>query len=251
MYFVYKVEFKKYNAIYVGCTNNIRRRKDQHNENARKGKSFFGKFLKASGIVLKEENFIIIKEFFTRPEALSFEREITISLNETDMLVLNDNYSNHCSRIGMKGKNNPFSKVYAVIDMHLHIVETVDDMHAWCDEHPQTSYKTLIGTSKRKPYVHCNRYIAREINEWNSLNENEKKDLISGKWYADHLERNRIKHIEDASRTYIVRTPDGEEIEVTNLDKFAHERGINDGNLHASLKSGKSAHGYKVIKRLS
>lgn len=253
MYYVYKVKFDEYNAIYVGCTNNIRRRKDQHNENARNEKSYFGRFLKEHGIILNESDFEIIAEFENRALALAFERETTIKMNKTGVLVLNDLYSDHCSKVGMFGKNNPSSKVFVLIDMKDHTTELVDDLHGWCNMHEYegVAYTTLVGTSKRKPHVHKNRYIVREIDEWNAISESEKEDLVSGKWYEDHLAKRMKEHIERKCRTYLVRTPNGDVIEVKNLDKFARDNGINDGNLHASLTNGHTARGYKVLKRLS
>lgn len=251
MYYVYKITFDEYNASYVGCTNNIKNRIYQHNGMAKNGGSFFGKFLKKHNITLKNSDVKIIAEFENRHDALTFERNTTLAMNGTNVLVLNNNYSEHCSRIGMRGSKNPFSKVYVIVDMINHTFELVDDMHGWCNNHNGTSYKTMIGTAKRKPHVHKNRYVAREISEWNSLSEHEKEFIISGEWYTKHLMNNRKKHIDRASKTYLVQTPNGEEIEVTNLDKFARDNGINDGNLHASLTSGKSANGYKVLKRIS
>ena len=249
MYYVYKVKFERHNAVYIGCTNNVRRRKDQHNENARKKKSFFGRFLSSCGIVLTETDFEVIAEFEDRASALRREKQETVALIGTGVLILNDVYSDHCSRKGMKGKDNPCSKTYVIVDMIEHSSETVDDMHAWCDAH-NTAYKTMIGTAKRKPHVHKGRYIAREIEEWDSLSEMEKSDLVSGRWYAEHIEANRKSLIERQSKTYLVQTPDGDTIKVKNLDKFARENGINDGNLHASLAKGRSAAGYRVLERL-
>ena len=251
MYFVYKITLKEYNATYVGCSCNVKNRISKHNDAARKETTFFGKFLKDHGIKLNYSDAEIIAEFEDRHEALTFERETTLAMNGTDVFVLNNNYSDHCTRVGLFGKDNPFSKVYVVVDMKTHTFETVDDMHVWVKSHNGTEYKNLIGTSKRKPYVHKNRYVARELNEWNSLNEQEKEALISGEWYKRHLENNRENHIKKASKTYLVQMPNGDKVEVTNLDKFAREHGINDGNLHASLTSNKSASGYKVLKRLS
>lgn len=250
MYYVYRVAFEKYNAVYIGCTNNVRRRKDQHNENARNGKSFFGRFLNSCGIVLTTDNFEVIAEYEDRPSALKREKNETASLIGTGVLILNDNYSDHCSRKGLRGKDNPFSKTYIVVDIVEHSIEKVDEMHVWCDAH-NVSYKTMIGTAKRKPLVHKGRYIAREISEWLLLDDEEKGNLISGKWYAEHIEANRKNDVERKSKVYLVQTPNGETITVKNLDKFARDNGINSGNLHASFTTGRSAVGYRVLERLS
>ena len=251
MYYVYKVFFEEYNAIYIGCTSDITRRRHQHNENARKGKSFFGNFIKSHNIILKDGDMNIISEFESRKEALAFERQTAMSMNGTGVFLLNDLYSDHCSKVGLSGKDNPTSKVYAIIDMEKHSFEIVDDMHGWCNMHEEVSYKTLIGTSKRKPHAHKNRYIVREIDEWNTINEKGKEDLISGKWYAEHLAQYRAEKIKTSSKTYLVQTPNGEIIKVKNLDKFARDNGINAGNLHASLSNCTRASGYKVLKKLS
>lgn len=250
MYYVYKVHFEKYNATYIGCTNNIRRRKDQHNGNARTGRSFFGRFLSSAGIVLSESDFEVVAEFNERAEALKVEREMTLSLNGTGVLVLNDVYSDRCTRKGLRGARNPSSKRYVLVDTMLHTTETVDDMHSWCDNH-DVSYKTLVGTAKRKPHIHKGRYLVRHIEEWESMSDEERQDLVSGDWYTRHLEENLEKHVRAASKRYLVMKPDGESIEVTNLDKFARENGINCGNLHATLGTNKKAAGYRVLERLS
>ena len=251
MYYVYKVKFDNHNAVYVGCTNDIRRRKDQHNENARKRKGFFGRFLNSCGIVLTESDFSVIAEFEDRHTALVREKQETVSLIGTGVLILNDNYSDHCSRKGLTGKSNPSSKTYVVIDTIEHNYEVVDDMHCWCNMHEGISYKTMIGTARRKPKMHKGRYIAREASEWDSLSDSEKDDLVSGRWYAKSIDANLRNHIERMSKTYLLMTPDGSVVEVRNLDKFARDNGINCGNLHASLRNGRSAQGYKVLERLS
>lgn len=44
MYHVYIVTLPN-NELYVGCTNNIARRKDQHNENIRKKRGRFASYI--------------------------------------------------------------------------------------------------------------------------------------------------------------------------------------------------------------
>ena len=251
MYYVYKVSFETYNAVYVGCTNDIRRRRHQHNGNARTGKSFFGRFLNSCGIILKEGDLEVIAQYDDRPSALERERNETKALIGTGVLILNEVNSDHYKRSGIRGAENPSSKTYVVVDMQEHTYEVVDSMHAWCDEHAGVAYTTLIGTVNRTPHVHRNRYIARTIEEWEGLSEEERLDLVSGKWYSDHMERNRVEHIARASKKYLVQTPDGNTVTVVNLDKYARDNGINAGNLHASLSNGRSASGYRVLKRLT
>lgn len=251
MYFVYRVSFPEYNAIYIGCTNDIRRRKDQHNENARKGKSFLGRFLLSVGIKLAESDFEIIDESEDRKVALKSEKDHVNELIGTGVLILNDNYSNHCSRVGLKGSDNPSSKTYVLIDVLNHTTEVVDDVHGWCESNGIKSYKTLIGTAKRKPLMHAGRYIMRNIGEWDEMSDKDRNDLVSGAWYAkrrESSERNRRTLI---SGKYLVLTPSGKTVEVTNLDQYAIEHGINKGNLHATLSKGNTACGYRVLEKLT
>lgn len=251
MYYVYKVSFEQFNAVYIGCTNNLRRRKDQHNGNARTGKSFFGKFMASAGIILSANDLKVIGEFNDRPSALKMERDVTLSLRGTGVLMLNDIYSDHCSKKGMAGPQNPNSKRYMLIDMESHTAEEVDNVRKWCNSHPGTNYTTLIGTAHRKPKIHANRYALRLIDEWAALSEDEKSNLVSGAWYANLQAEAEKSRREKISKRYRIVTPDGSETIVKNLDEFAREHGVNAGNLHASLKSGHSAAGYRVVERLS
>lgn len=251
MYYVYKVSFPTYNAVYIGCTNNLRRRKDQHNANARTGKSFFGRFMKSAGIVLSVDDMKVIGEFAKRPKALGMERDETLALRGTGILMLNDNYSDHCSRRGLCGELNPNSRRYIVIDMENHTIEQIENVHAWCDSHDGTSYKTLIGTATQRPYVHAGRYILRRAEEWGSMSKEERAALVSGAWYADLRAESEKGRRETISKRYRVIEPDGSEVIVKNLDQYAKEHGVNAGNLHASLRSGKAAAGYTVVERLS
>lgn len=75
MQYVYKIELlNKY--IYIGTTNKLRRRKDQHNENARKEKSYFGKFLKQHNIELKTSDLQVLSQFTDRREAFKEEARL-------------------------------------------------------------------------------------------------------------------------------------------------------------------------------
>lgn len=250
MYYVYKVEFQQYSAVYIGCTNNLRRRKDQHNGNAVTGKSFFGRFLKSIGVKLKESNLQIIGEFADRPQALRYERETTLSLNGAGLLVLNEVYSDHWKHAGMKGAGNPAHKAYYVVDMQAQTVDMTEDMHAWSAEH-KCSYKSLIGTAKRKPLVHQRRFIARLADEWEALSEQQRKSLVNGEWYANHLAASTDAGRTRKARTYLVERPDGSTEVVCNLCAYARAHNVNEGNLHASASSGKSAAGYRVLQRIA
>jgi len=250
MYYVYKISFPELNAVYIGCTNNLRRRKDQHNGNARRGKSYLGRFLADNGISLSEDDLQVIGEYDVRQDALDYERSTALSYKDTDVHLLNDVYSNHSTRKGLKGIKNPSTKEYVVIDIEEHVGHFVRDMHAWCDKHPGVSYKTLIGTAKQKPLMHCGRYIARHFDEWDSMPVSECIELLSGEWYRKRREESESKRVRKTSRTYLLETPNGYMF-VRNLDKFARENGINPGNLHASLSTGRYAQGYKVVEKLA
>ena len=106
MYFVYRLVFGE--SEYIGCTNSIKRRKDQHNGHGKRGTSKLGAYLKENGIVLKAEDFNIIGAFEERPVALEFERLKAIESACNGVKLLNDNYSNECTRKGKitNGKGN-------------------------------------------------------------------------------------------------------------------------------------------------
>lgn len=250
MFYVYKVQFPELNAVYIGCTNNIRRRKNQHNENARSGKSYFGSFLAEQGIKLSEEDMQVIAEYENRKDALNHEREATISLKGTGVHMLNDINSDHSTRKGLKGMSNPFAKEYVVIDVIEHKACVVRDMHGWCDKHPEVSYKTLVGTAKRKPLLHHGRYMVRHLDEWDAMSIDECLDLLSGAWYEKQREANEANRIAKLSKTYLLKTPNGFMF-VRNLEKFARDHHINPGNLNASFTTGRSAQGYKVVERFA
>ncbi len=251
MYYVYKVEIPEHNAIYIGCTNDIRRRKDQHNGNATTGLSYFGRFLSKIGKRLEESDLKVVREFNDRPDALKYEKNAVLALHGTGVNILNDIYSDHCSRVGLYGKANPTSKTYMLVDIKEHTTELVEDVHGWCNSHGIQSYKTLIGTAKGKPHLHLGRYAMRDIAEWDSMSECDRNYLVSGEWYNDLLKSNLQKVTVSASKRYLVETPSGEQVEVFNLEAYAKEHGVNPGNLHGSYVSGKTAAGYRVIERLS
>ena len=125
MYNVYMIFLRDFNAVYVGCTNNLRRRKDQHNGNARKKHGRFGNFLNENNIVLSESDFVILKKIKDRKEALKLERRTVISFNKTDMNVLNDNYSLNCSRNHDIPKQILNAEYWVVVDFINHTVEEV------------------------------------------------------------------------------------------------------------------------------
>ena len=242
MYCVYKVEIGQH--VYVGCTNNLRRRKDQHNENARCRKSKFGRFLSDNGIILKLSDFHILSKIEDREEALKVEKQTAINYEKEKMLLLNDNYSSECTR---KGKNIGHTcKEYVIVDMQEHTANKIQDLR---------QYGKKIGIDNRDLHYtikggFCqNRYKVFTLEGWEA--EKDKDLYLSG----DIIEKRRIKNVEKlcerCSKRYIVLTPDNTLIEVKNLDAFAREHNINAGNLHNSYNHPtRRAQGYKVIKRI-
>ena len=242
MYYVYKVE--KGQNVYVGCTNNIRRRKDQHNENARRGKSKFGRFLSENAITLHKEDMIVLFALDDRDEALKVEKRTAIDCEKSGMLLLNDNYSENCTR---KGKNLGHTcKRYVIVDMCEHTAIEISDLR-------QYGYK--IGVDYRDLHYtikggFCQkRYKVFTPERWES--EKDKDLYLSGEIMKIKKEELSIEMVRRNEKRYIVLTPSNETIEVTNLDKFAREHNINAGNLHASFNHPtRRPNGYKVIKRI-
>ena len=102
MYYVYVIELPN-KEVYVGCTNNIIRRKDQHNENVRKRKNRFAQYVADNypNLKLTKQDLNIIASFKERNEALKYEKKTTKSYIGKAVL-LNDMYNIDYSR---KGKN--------------------------------------------------------------------------------------------------------------------------------------------------
>lgn len=242
MFYVYKVEIGQY--VYVGCTNNLRRRKDQHNVNARLGKSKFGRFLSENAIILHKEDMIVLFALDDRDEALKVEKRTAIDCEKSGMLLLNDNYSKDCTR---KGKNIGHTcKRYVIVDMCEHIATEISDLR---------QYGIKIGIDYRSLHSTINggfcrnRYKVFTLERWES--EKNKDLYLSGEIMKIKKEESLIEMIRKNEKKYIVLTPSNETIEVTNLDKFAREHNINAGNLHSSFNHPtRRASGYKVIKRI-
>lgn len=250
MYYVYKIHFKKFNSIYIGCTNNICRRKDQHNCNAKNPKCYFAEFLSRTNITLTKKDFQIIAQYKIRSEALLREKREVESLIGTGIHILNDVYSDHCSLVGLKGEKNPSAKSYVVVDTKTQTYIKVSNMRKYSEE-INVSYKSLIGTAHLKTKIASGRYIARITEEWDKLNDEEKTELLNGEWYKKEIAKGKSDSKAKHSKRYKILTPSGETIEVENLDEFARQNGINSGNLHATFSKNKKACGYKVIERLS
>lgn len=247
MYNVYMIFLKDFNAVYVGCTNNLRRRKDQHNENSRKKHGRFGAFLNQNNIILRESDFVILKKIEDRKEALKLERKTVLSFNKTDMNVLNDNYSLNCSRDYGIPNQILNAEYWVVVDFINHTFEEVYTLKKYCEE-KKLDYKGLHGSSS-KTHSYKNQFKAFKLEDWNKLSDRKKQFYISGKFLKQISKKILENHVKRMSKSYIVIFPNGSEEVVTNLDKFAREHNINGGNLHSSIKTGKKANGY-IAKNL-
>lgn len=246
MYNVYIITFQEHNAIYVGCTNNIRRRKDQHNQNAKNQHGKFGLFLHDNEIVLKESDMVVIKRYHDRKQALQTERQMVLSFNKTDINVLNDNYSMNCSRKNKLSIQMSNAEEWVIVDFVNHKTELAFPLRKYCEQNG-FCYKGMHGSSV-KTHAYRNQYKAFKSADWEALSDAEKDLFVSGVFLKQIAQKNLEKHIKKASKKYIVMFPDGHEEVVENLDKFAREHKINDGNLHASVKNGRAASGYKARK---
>lgn len=242
MYYVYRLTFGGYE--YIGCTNNIRRRKDQHNANARNGKSKLGEYLQTNGITLKTDDFQIVATHADRSEALNKERSIAIDAEASGARLLNDNYSRDCTR---KGKNiGNTAKEYTVVDYRAHTATTVNDLRQYCIKHG-LNYKSVQRTVKPGHYSESG-VKAFYADEW--ARESDKDKYLSGAFVEEIRVQAREKKNAKTSKSYVVRFPDGHTETVKNLDKFAREHCVNAGNLHASYTTQKPASGYQVLRRI-
>ncbi len=244
MYYIYIVTLPK-GEVYVGCTSNIRRRKDQHNENVRKLKGRFANYIneKYSDLILKIEDLKIIASFDNRSEALKYEKE-TAKKFIGKTILLNDNYNIDCSR---KNKNlGHTSKNYVLIDIQRGEEILINDLRQYCLKN-NLDYK-LIQRTVKGCKLSYQRYKVFYECDW--LDIDNKYYYLSGKFYKDHLNKIQQAKSNNYSKRYLVETPTGKIIEVKNLDNYAKEHNLTAGTLHATLSKGKSTKGYKVIKRI-
>lgn len=244
MYYIYIVTLKE-KEVYIGCTNNISRRKDQHNENIKKKHGRFATYIADNypNFSLKKEDFKIKAIFESRRDALVYEKKLTKSFIGKAK-VLNDNYNIDCSR---KNKNlGNTSKKYVFIDIMEHTSELVVDLRQFCIK-KELDYK-LIQRTVKGDLLSYKRYKVFYECDWEDL-EN-KEYYLSGDFYEDKKKRKENDLIKRSSKKYIVKTPEGEEIEVLNLDKFAREHNLTSGTLHATYTKNKPTKGYQVIKRI-
>ncbi len=242
MYYVYRLTFE--HGVYIGCTNNIRRRKNQHNENARKQKSKLGNYLFQNGIVLTVNDFEIVYSFSDRKEALLFERETTKNMEASGFHLLNDNYSYLCSR---KGKNiGNTAKEYVVVDFVDHKTKTIKDLRQYSLS-VGLDYKLLQRTVKGENVCY-GRYKVFYLDHWKMVKDKER--FVSGRFLTEKKERRLRENANRTAKNYLVSFPDGHIEVVTNLDKFARSHNLTSGTLHATYKAKKPTKGYQVIKRI-
>lgn len=242
MFYVYRIAFQ--DCQYIGCTNDLRRRKDQHNENTRKRKSKLGVFLNENGIVLQESDLSVIAEFQTRPPALNLERRVTKELDAQGVKLLNDNYTHECTRIGKHLGNT--SKEYYVIDFVSHTAVPVKDLRQYCLLNG-LAYKGIQRT------VHGLRYCmsghkAFYKSDWEE--EPDKEKFLSGAFLTEAQIANNEEKRRRYSKMYEVQFPDGHCETVTNLDQFAKEHNLTPGTLHGTLLKGKPTKGYQALRRI-
>lgn len=237
MYYVYLITFD--NFFYVGCTNNLRRRKDQHNENARNKKSKLGIFLNENSIVLKTSDLRVLFNYDDRSKALRKERKLALDMDNQGHNLLNDNYTHTCSR---KGKNiGNTAKTYYVIDFIEHSEIKVNDLRQYCIK-CNLDYKLMQRTAKGNHYYN-NRYKVFHESDWE--NEVCKEKYLSGE-FVKEAKQNQKRFVKE----YVVLLPNREKEKVINLDKFAREHHLSSGTLHATYIKGKPTKGYQVIRRM-
>lgn len=192
---------------------------------------------------------VVIRTFKDRGEALTFERSTVLSLNESGKRLLNNNYTDTCTRVGVSGAKNPTSKRYVFVDFGNKTAQLTGELRLLCEKNG-LCYKSVIATAKGKEVSYKNRYLVRYESDWESFTDEEKKHIVNGDWVAERRKKQRQRLSNLYAKEYLVRTPTGDEIKVRNLDKFAESVGVNKGNLHASFSSPYTAGGYKVIQKL-
>ncbi len=242
MYYVYKIELKN-GEVYIGCTNNIKRRRNQHNENIRLKKSKLGKYISENynNLILQNKDLQIQASFIDRKQALTYEKKLTVSYIGKCKYLLNDNYNIDCSR---KGKNiGNTSKNYILIDIQEKKEIKIYDLRQYCINN-NLDYKLIQRTVKGNKLSY-NRYKVFYEYEWIDIKN--KDYYITGEFYKNYLEKLKQNR---KCKKYLVKLPSGEIKEVINLDKFARENNLTSGTLHATYIKKKKTKGYQVIKRM-
>ena len=246
MYYVYKI-LLPFNHVYIGTSNNLRRRKDQHNENARKQKSYFGKYLWENNTILSLDNFEII--YSSEDRKLALEKEdyyIRYYDNHNDYISLNE------SKTKIEKKKNIIHKTsmnFVIVDFINHKFIIVNNLRDY-ELKNGFSRGSIHRTCMNKYSVTQNKYKAFHLEEWNSMSEELKEFYLSGKFLLEKEQKIRENKIFINQKEYLLESKKGEIIKIKNLDKFAEENGINKGDLHNSYNDKHWCKGYRVIERL-
>lgn len=242
MYYVYRISL--FGRVYIGCTNHLRRRKDQHNGNARKRKSKFGRFLDDNNIVLKLSDLEVIGEYENRQEALDTERLTARELASEGEDLLNDNYAIDCTRKGVR--SDWCGKEYVLVNYKNHTATKVSNLRHFCIEN-NLDYKNIQRTSKAGHYTESG-YVAFHAEDWDA--EPNKELYLSGRIVEKTKQHINDLKSERYSKVYEVKFPDGHTEVVKNLDRFAREHNLTPGTLHGTITKGKPTKGYQVIRRI-
>ena len=247
MQYVYKIELLN-NCIYIGTTNNLRRRRDQHNENARKKKSYFGKFLNKNNIVLKEEDLKVLESFDNRKEAFRKEEELIKYYDkQKDVILLNYEKTQKGSRKNMNIGHTALK--WVVVNIDKHTIEEVFDIRQY-----EIKNNITRGCLHRTAYRNsvCNNNLKCFLEEdWQKLTEKEKQYYISGKFLTERENNIRNNKSKRYSKQYkLLEKSTNKILVVKNLDEFAREHNMSSGTLHSTFRTGHFCKGYKVIERL-
>lgn len=241
-YYIYKITVN--DKIYIGCTNNLRRRLNQHNSNAKKRNSKLGVYLDDNHIILSSKDMTILHECNDRKIAFRIERRVTKEYEQRGFEILNDNYSVNCTR---KGKTiGCSSKEYYLINYLNHTSTYVNNLRQYCISN-DLNYKNIQHTIRGNKV--CNDgYKVFEKEQWESIGN--KDYFLSGEFIQDNQNNTINNLITRCSKQYKVRFPDGHIETIVNLDNFAREHNLTSGTLHATLSKNKPTKGYQVLERL-
>lgn len=251
MYYVYKIRLEE-GEEYVGCTNNLKRRKEQHNENIRKKKSYLGQYIsnKYPEKILIQDDLEQIASFIDRKEALKFESKTIHLLDKKGITLLNDSGTSHSSRKNIIPTH--CLKKYILVDFVNHIEEEIYNLSEWCNAN---GVKKSIIHHSLKPYsVFNNRYKLFHMEDWDGIQDKDK--YISGEFLKEKAEKELNRKRTQYSFEWILEDKQGNKIKIKNLNEFARVHNINIGNIHASYTSFKRgikhrAGGYLVIEKIS
>lgn len=244
MYYIYVVELPN-NEKYVGCTNNIKRRTTQHNDNIKNKRNRFSKYINENypDLKLKNTDLKVKASFENRKEAFQYEKKLTKSFIGK-CILLNDNYNIDCSR---KGKNlGNTSKSYILINIESHTETIIYDLRQYCLNN-NLDYKLIQRTVNGNKLAYS-KYKVFYYSIWEDIQN--KDYYLSGQFYIDYLNKIKQERIKKSCKQYLVKTPNGEIVKVTNLDKFARENNLTSGTLHSTFKKNKPTKGFQVIKRI-